>query len=110
MLLMCFLPARKEKRAARFRIDCLQYGSRLPKKSLGTKKALKQAKSIGPNEGEVVCSKAKIFRQSRQSVISAQDEMNACKQRIAALKAEVVKEEKRLEGLIGKVSRAEAYY
>ncbi|GAB2213490.1 hypothetical protein Drorol1_Dr00017794 [Drosera rotundifolia] len=40
----------------------------------------------------------------------ARDEMNACEQRIAALKAEVVKEEKRLEGLIGKVSRAEAYY
>lgn len=37
-LLVCFLPARKERRATRVRFDCLQHGSGLPKKSLGTMK------------------------------------------------------------------------
>ena len=34
------LPAHEERRATRFRFDCLQHGSRLPKKSLGKKRQI----------------------------------------------------------------------
>jgi len=52
------LPAREERKKSdkvQFRFDCLQYGSRLPKKSLGTMKKIdiSVSKTIGGCIGEI---------------------------------------------------------
>jgi hypothetical protein len=52
------LPAREERKKSdkvEFRFDCLQHGSRLPKKSLGTmkKKDISVTKTIGGCIGEI---------------------------------------------------------
>lgn len=47
------LPAHEERRATRFRFDCLQHGSWLPKKSLGKRKDISVTKTIGGCIGEI---------------------------------------------------------